>query len=143
MMRRSLFAGIVGCGDGRIIIPAIEYVKTYFGAKFVDYASEPGCDRVISRERERVEELKRRYLIFFRAHAHLAAAVVGHEQCAANPDSKEEHLEAIRIGVHTMLAWELHIPVIGLWVAEANPLQELWQVQAVYDPRLGKSFEEI
>ena len=142
-MTRSPFAGIVGCGDGRVIAPAVDYMKAYFGAKFVDYVSEPGCDRVISTGPGQVEELKRQYFIYFRAHGHIAAAVAGHEYCAANPSSKVEHLEAIRIGVHVMLGWELRIPVIGLWIVETNPLQELWQVQAVYDPRLGKSFEEI
>lgn len=142
-MRRSQFAGIVGCGDGRIILPATEFVKTYFGVKFVDYASEPGCDGAIAGGPKYVEELKRQYLIYFKAHEHMAAAVVGHQHCAGNPSSKDEHFEAIRIGVHTMLDWGIRIPVVGLWVAEANPLQELWQVQAVYDPRLGNSFEEI
>jgi hypothetical protein len=144
MVRRSLCAGIVGCGDGRIIVPATEYVKAYFGAKFVDYASEPGCDRVIATGTpNQIEALKRQYLVYLKAHGHVAAAVVGHQHCAANPGSQDEHFESIRIGVHTMLGWEISIPVIGLWVAEVNPLQEVWQVQAIYDPRLGKSFQEV
>jgi len=64
------------------------------------------------------------------AHGSTTIAIVGHDDCAGNPVSKEMHLEQIKQCVQIVSSWGLS-RILGLWV------NERWEVEVVCDTASG------
>ena len=133
-MDRHKFATAITCIDGRIQTPVSDWLKHQLEVDYVDVITEPGADRVLVQgpldgfdAMKRIESIKRSAALSVEAHGSRAIAVVGHHDCAANAVPKEEHLGQIRKCVQVVVAWELPVRVLGLWV------NDQWAVELVAD----------
>jgi hypothetical protein len=123
--RKSRFAAAINCIDGRVQEPVSRWLRGWFNVDYVDTITEPGADKALLESAERVESIRRRVMVSVTVHNSCGITIVGHHECAGNPVSKEEHLEAIKRCVEVIASWELPVPTVGLWV------NEQWAVEVV------------
>lgn len=113
------FATAITCIDGRVQRPVVDWVKWNLNVHYVDLITEPGSDKVLSSGPESlIEDVIRRVLFSVRHHFSPVVALTGHHDCAANVASREEHVEQIRAGAGVLLAYNMNVRVLGLWVNE-------------------------
>ena len=131
------FATTINCMDGRSVEPTIAWMKSTYGVSYVDTITEPGMDKYCgSLTGEARAWLRRKIEISLRNHGSRAISVVGHDECAGNPVSKEEHVEQTREDVKLVeeIVDELGVTdpvsVVGLWVAPTGPEGE-WVVERI------------
>lgn len=124
------FATAVTCIDGRVQRPVTDWVKLHVNVHHVDLVTEPGPDKVLSSGQPRlIEDVIRKVAFSVRHHFSQVVAVSGHDCCAANPASKEEHFEQILDSVEKILSYNMHVRVLGLWVNEWGSVELLWDTQ--------------
>jgi hypothetical protein len=120
------FGTVLNCMDGRTQISVTKWIKENYNVDYVDLITEPGIDKVLSKDCwSENERLRKSVLISVNAHKSNVVAVVGHYDCAANPVCYEKHLEDIEASVSRVKSWDLPVTVIGLWV------DEFWNVHVV------------
>jgi len=123
-MAQGIFATAINCIDGRAQAPVTEWVKANAHADFVDTVTSPGPDELLTHATpERLDILRKMVEISVNAHGSQVVAVAGHNDCAAFPADREQHLAAIRDAVAVVRGWGLPVRVVGLWV------NERWQVE--------------
>ena len=106
MKPKSTFATAINCMDGRVQIPVIEWMKQKYNVQFVDMITEPGPDKILSKESsELVNSIRNRVVISIEKHCSEVIAVTGHDDCAGNPVSKEIHIEHIKNSIETIKSW--------------------------------------
>lgn len=126
-MKGKKFAVAINCMDGRVQTPVTDWMKKHLGVDYVDMITEPGADKLLSQgQREKVDALRAKAQISMAAHGATTIAIVGHDDCAGNPVSKEEHLKQLNQCVAIVSSWGLS-RILGLWV------NERWEVEVVYD----------
>ncbi|MFA9378031.1 MAG: carbonic anhydrase [Lachnotalea sp.] len=107
----------LNCIDGRTQIPVINWMQQNCCVNYVDLITELGMDKVLSQGScDEIERLRRNTIISINAHHAKVVAVVGHDDCAANPVSDQEHYYDIRASMRVVKSWELPVTVIGLFV---------------------------
>jgi len=113
------FATAITCIDGRVQQPVADWVKLHANVRFVDLITEPGPDRVLSEgATEVITEIVRKAWFSLNHHNSSMIALAGHDTCAANSVSKEEHFKQIIEGVRVLISHELPARIVGLWVNE-------------------------
>src|SRR5687767_992191 len=113
------FAIAITCIDGRVQQPVADWVKLHLNVRYVDLITEPGPDKVLSQgEVEIITGIIRKARFSITHHYSSIVALAGHDACAANPVSKEEHREQIIEGVKVLISYELTARIVGLWVNE-------------------------
>ena len=113
------FATAITCIDGRVQQPVSEWIKLRFNVRYVDLITEPGPDKLIADASSKVIDAIVQKTLFSITHHHsTVVALVGHDTCAANPASKEEHFEQILEGVQVLISYSMPAQIIGLWVNE-------------------------
>lgn len=130
-----MFGTAIICIDGRIQGPVAEWLRHTYGLEYVDVITEPGVDRELAHSWLKTLDLKAKAEISARAHASRVIAVVGHEDCAGNPVSREEHYRHISRAVEVVYGWRIFETVVGLWA----PLSG--QVELVDTRQLARSPE--
>ena len=126
MKSKFTFTTAINCMDGRVQIPVIEWMKQKFNAQFVDMITEPGPDKILSKETsEMVNSIRNRVLISVEKHGSKVITITGHADCAGNPVSKEIHIEHIQKSIETIKLWNLPVTVIGLWINENWEIEEI------------------
>ena len=115
------FATHVGCMDGRVIEPILEYAKEKVGAHYTDNITEAGIVRLIAHDPDPkfLEQLEYKIRISLEKHNSVLVLVEGHESCAGNPVDEEAQKRDIRRSVEvlqTML--NTSVPIIGVYVRE-------------------------
>lgn len=129
-MLKETFATAVTCIDGRVQRPVTDWVKINVNVDHVDLITEPGPDRAFSTgPRSLVEDMMRKVSFSVRHHFSKVVIVSGHDTCAANPVSREEHFEQIKDSVEQVLAYRLNVRVIGIWVNEWGSVELLYDSQ--------------
>jgi hypothetical protein len=129
-MLRDTFATAITCIDGRVQRPVTDWVKVHFNVDHVDLITEPGPDKVFSSgPPQLVDDMMRKVSFSVRHHFSEVVVLSGHETCAANGVSREEHIEQILDGVEKILEFRLKVRVLGIWVNEWG------SVELVYDSR--------
>jgi len=129
-MTKAYFATAINCIDGRVQTPVLDWMKKFCGVDYVDLITEPGPDQVLSEgPTEKVQAIREKVMISVMAHSSEVIAVAGHDDCAANPGPKEQHLHQIQKSVEVVSGWWMPARVLGLWV------NEQWQVEIVADTR--------
>jgi carbonic anhydrase len=93
-------------------------MKKKYGVDYVDSVTEAGPDGILSSSSPIAESIQKRVSISINKHGSRAIAVVGHDDCAGNPVSKDTHLKNICDSVKLVSAWFKGVDVIGLWVDE-------------------------
>ena len=126
-MTNKIFATAINCIDGRAQIPVIEWLKSQYGADYVDMITEPGPERLLAEGKDitSVESIQRRLEISITRHNSDIIAVAGHHDCAGNQEDKETQVEQILAAIKKVELWGFKVPVIGLRV------DENWEVQKV------------
>lgn len=124
------FATAITCIDGRVQQPVADWVKLRFNVRYVDLITEPGPDRALSQGAEEIITAMVRKALFSINHHHSSiVALAGHDTCAANPVSKEEHFEQILEGVRVLISYELPARIVGLWVNEWGSVDLVWDTK--------------
>ncbi|MGI8732179.1 MAG: carbonic anhydrase [Pyrinomonadaceae bacterium] len=113
------FATAITCIDGRVQQPVTDWVKLHFNVRHVDLITEPGPDKVLAEgDAEVIPGIVRKALFSIKHHRSAIVALAGHDTCAANPVSKEEHLRQILEGVQVLSSYDLPVRIVGLWLNE-------------------------
>ncbi|MCX8063362.1 MAG: hypothetical protein N3D16_12335 [Anaerolineales bacterium] len=121
------FCTVISCIDGRIQLPVNRYVQERFGAEYVDTITEAGVNRVIAEQSSStiLESVLHKLSISITAHRSCGIAVVGHYDCAGNPNPPEIQARHILQSVEYLREVYPEMEVIGLWV------DENWQVHEI------------
>ena len=131
------FGTAVNCMDGRAIEATINWMEKEYALDFVDNITEPGMDGLMEKMTEGDREyLKRKLSISINNHGSRVVAIAGHDDCAGNPVTKDEHATCI---VHDIDAVKIivaeitpePVEVIGLWIFPSSPDEHLWSVERV------------
>lgn len=126
-MAHGKFGTAINCMDGRAQLPVIAWMKETYHLDCVDMITEPGADRAVGDGWfEKVEEIKDKAKISCYAHGSRIIVVAGHDDCAGNPVTPEQHKTNIKNGVAAVLSWGLPLEkVIGIW------LNKDWKVEVI------------
>lgn len=114
------FCTVVNCMDGRVQLPVISYLKKRFSAEYVDAITEAGPNRILAEEAPygNLESIYKRLDISVFKHGSGGIAVVGHHDCAGNPEHKDVQIEHVRKAITVLERKYKNIDIIGLWVDE-------------------------
>jgi hypothetical protein len=124
------FATAITCIDGRVQRPVTDWIKLHLNVDHVDLITEPGPDKVLSSgPRTVVDDMIRKVAFSVRNHFSPVVVLAGHDLCAANAATREEHIEQIKDGVEVVLSYQLRVRVIGLWVGEWGSIELIWDTQ--------------
>jgi len=117
-MAHGRFGTAINCMDGRVQFPVTNWMKEQFHLDYVDMITEPGPDKVLTLGNGQiVESIKTRAQISANAHSSKIVVIVGHDDCAGNPVSKEQHLLHIKTAMQNVRSWGLPFTqIIGIWV---------------------------
>ena len=120
------FGTAITCIDCRVQEPVTSWLKARYYLDYVDMVTEAGADAVMaSGAREDIARLQRNVQRSIERHGSTVIALVGHDDCAANPGTKEQHAAQLAAGLHTIRLWNFSASVLALWVNEA------WEVEIV------------
>lgn len=126
-MNKLKFVTAINCMDGRVQIPVIEWLKKKHTVDYVDMITEPGPNKILAEEKDslKVESIKRRVEISINKHNSKLIAIVGHYDCAGNPEEESQQLKQILSAIEKIASWNFKVQVIGLWV------DQNWEVHEV------------
>lgn len=117
MSDSSSFAVAITCIDGRTHDPLVRWMREHLDVDFVDLVTQPGADVELAVcPKKMCEGIRDRLGVSVGAHAPQAVVVAGHDDCAANPVEPDEHRRQICEAVAQVDAWELGLPVLGVWI---------------------------
>jgi carbonic anhydrase len=127
MSSHGRFATAINCMDGRVQVPANEWIRKKFNVDYVDTITEPGPNKILAENKDSavIDSIKRRVAISVNKHGSKYIVVLGHYDCAGNQVDKKSQLAHIRLAVKTVNSWGFPVEAIGLWV------DENWQVSEV------------
>ena len=124
------FGTAITCIDGRVQQPVSDWVRLHANVRYVDLITEPGPDREMSGGATEVtSEIVRKVRFSITHHGSNIIALTGHDTCAANPVSKEEHFKQIIEGVRLLISYELPARIVGLWVNEWGSVDLVWDMR--------------
>ena len=109
----------VGCMDGRVQGPIAKYGQNKFGAKYADTITEAGLVGQIIKKNvnpKLLESIKNKILISLSKHLSRGIVVHGHQECAGNSISDEQHKEETREAAKIIKA------MLGAMDLEVTPL---------------------
>lgn len=95
----------VGCMDGRVQKAANKYASLIFGAEFADTVTKAGLDGLFAKDDvdpDLYESVKSMILVSVEKHHSFGIIVHGHENCAGNPVTDEQHKTDIKKSVEVI-----------------------------------------
>ena len=126
------FAVAVTCIDGRTHEPLVRWVREQVRADHVDLVTQPGADAALSRcPRDVCADIRERLCVSVTAHASRVVVIAGHDDCAANPVSAEEHRRDIASAVQEVESWNLGTKVIGVWIDHDGSVTRVTDAETV------------
>ncbi len=116
------FAAAINCIDGRVQVPLLEFIRKNYKVDYVDMVTVPGPDKVLSeyRDSREIESVKKKVLISYGKHNSRLIFIAGHDDCAANPCGKKEHLRQIREAARNISKWNIDAKIHGIWLDKAQ-----------------------
>ena len=131
-MLKETFATAITCIDGRVQRPVTDWVKLHVNVDHVDLITEPGPDKVFSAgPAEVVQDMMRKVSFSVQHHFSKVVILSGHDTCAANGVSREEHIEQILDGIERIQDFRLNVRIIGLWVGEFGSVEVVFDTKPV------------
>ncbi|HHX42635.1 MAG TPA: hypothetical protein GX714_01420 [Chloroflexi bacterium] len=125
-MAHGTFGTAINCMDGRAQLPVITWLKEQYGLDYVDMITEAGAAKaLLEGTPEQAASVLARVRVSVEKHGSRIVAIVGHDDCAGNPVSEEEHRRHIAASVAVARAWGLPVEVIGLWLGND------WQIECI------------
>ncbi|OGH12824.1 MAG: hypothetical protein A2776_03210 [Candidatus Levybacteria bacterium RIFCSPHIGHO2_01_FULL_40_10] len=131
MTNGETFFTVIGCMDGRVQEVTTAFGKEKFDAKYPDKISEAGMVGIISNNPspEFVQDLKSKLLISIEKHHSKGILVDGHQECAGNPVTDEEHKHDIKKSVEFISNLiGNRLPVYGIFVVRD---EDEWRAEEV------------
>jgi hypothetical protein len=125
-MATGTFGTAINCMDGRVQTPIADWVKMHFAVTWVDMITEAGADGILAHgPAHLIESIRQRAHISVQAHGSSVIVVAGHDGCAGNPVSREQHLADIRQALRVVAGWGFPVRVVGLFVNEWGLIEEV------------------
>lgn len=129
------FFTTIGCMDGRVQEPVMQYGKERFSAQYPDTITRAGLDGELPKRRDDrylYESLSKKLEITIEKHNSKGIVVHGHADCAGNPVSEEEHKRNVMMSVRIIknLIKEV-IPVVGVFVKRSSENPNKWIVEEI------------
>jgi hypothetical protein len=117
-MAHGKFGTAINCMDGRVQLPVIEWMKKQYKLDYVDMITEPGADKkVATGSFNQLEAIKNKVLISVEKHGSQLIFIVGHDDCAGNPVTPEQHKADLREAVKKVVSWKLPVGTVGaIWI---------------------------
>jgi hypothetical protein len=114
------------CIDGRIHEPVVSWLRSQYQLDYVDLITEPGADRALTLGHPELNEAIREKLrLSIQNHDSKWLAIVGHHDCAANPVSRDLHIDQIRRALQVVRSWYLPLQLVGLWLDENGEIRSI------------------
>jgi len=113
------FATAINCMDGRVQKQVAEYIEKSFRVDYVDMITEPGPNKILSEGEDinAIESLKKKVKISIEKHNSQIIAIVGHYDCAGNPEGEDVQKEHLRKSVRLIVSWGFPVKkIVALWL---------------------------
>lgn len=124
MIENIKFATCINCIDGRFQTAIINYIKSKYYINQVDMITFAGADKISSFDSNKVTYIKSNVEISLNAHNSGLLVLVGHEDCAGNPVTVNNHKNDIIHGINTLKSWKLPFKeYIGLFIHLDNTIE--------------------
>lgn len=124
------FATLLNCMDGRVQLPAINWIKANFNVEYVDTITEPGIDRLVyEKDMDFLNSLNRKINISLSLHTSKYIFITGHHDCSGNSAGKEEHMKHIKCSVKLLKDIYKNIPVTGLWINQNFEVEKVYTIE--------------
>ncbi len=126
-MAHGKFGTAINCMDGRVQLPIINWMKEQYRLDFVDMITEPGADKIVATGTfNQLESIKNKVLVSVNAHGSRILVLAGHDDCAGNPVTPEQHKAHLLKAIEKILAWKLPLEkVIAVWINKD------WRIEVV------------
>lgn len=112
------FATCLNCIDGRVQLPAINWIMENYNMKYVDMVTKAGMDGFLADENSDIQEILKDVEVSISGHGSTNIFIAGHYDCAANPVDKMTHQKQIYTAVKRIKNIFPDLKVIGLWINE-------------------------
>lgn len=123
-MASGVFVTAINCIDGRVQVPVMDWMKTAFGADYVDVVTEPGPEKALTEgSEEREASIREKVAVSVNAHKSAVVAVAAHFDCAGNPVSEQQHKQQVGAASETIQRWGFPVRVVGLWVGDGGSIE--------------------
>jgi carbonic anhydrase len=106
----------LNCIDGRVQLPAIQWIKDNYKIDHVDMITEPGIDGFLSDNTNPIDEINRKVKISIEKNKASIIFIVGHYDCKGNPVSEPTHKDQILLATDRLKREFSEMTVMGLWV---------------------------
>jgi hypothetical protein len=125
-MATGTFGTAINCMDGRAQQPIIDWMTKKFNVDYVDMITEPGPDKIVSAGTpDQLASVLNRVKISTEKHGSEVIVITGHDDCAGNPVSKEQHITDVKNAMQVIKGWNLPAAIYGLWINTD------WQVEVI------------
>jgi len=126
-MHTGKFVTAINCMDGRVQVPAMNWLKEKYALDYIDTITEPGPEKILTQGKpEQVESIKSRVFISVNKHGSETIFIAAHHDCAGNPVSKDEHIKQVRECIKIIKSWNLPVKTVaGAWI------NENWAVEVI------------
>ncbi len=119
------FATSIHCMDGRIQESVLNYFKANYEVDYIDFITEPGPEKIMAENGEKIQSIKDRVDISVYKHKSKIVAVSAHHDCAGNPSTKEEKLQQVDQSAEFIQKTYPDVTVIKLWIDENWKVHDL------------------
>ena len=121
------FCTTINCMDGRVQLPVINYLRDQYQAEYVDSITEPGPIKIIAEGQNLtiLNNILLRIDISIKKHGSELIAVVGHHDCAGNPESEAVQVKQIEQSIKFLQKKYPAAELVGLWVDENWAVHDL------------------
>lgn len=117
------FATVLNCMDGRVQRKVNDYLKTTFGARYIDTVTAPGMVKNIASPTDRTEEIFSDSRISTEKHGSTQIAIAAHADCAGNPvpdATQKQQLSEAMTRLHEAFP---EAEIVALWL-DSNQIVE-------------------
>ena len=127
------FGTVINCIDGRVQYPVLDYLKNKYDVEFFDAANEAGPLKILTDRSDkcRLISLKEQIRVSIEEHESRFIAVVGHHDCAGNPQARSVQEQQIEEALdYLKKAFGDEILYVGLYVNENWEVEEYTRIES-------------
>lgn len=114
------FFTTIGCMDGRVQVPVSKFGRDQFDANFPDTITEAGLVGKLANEpisNELIESIRFKLVdVSIGKHSSKGIVVHGHQECAGNPVSENQHISDIVKTCKKIKSMVKNVSVVGVFV---------------------------
>jgi len=115
------FVTCLNCIDGRVQLPVLQWIINNYQISFVDMITEPGIVSIISDNKNPLfDSILEKVKISLNIHNSNTIFVIGHDDCAGNPESqqiqKNQIIRSVEILKNKISDINPSCKILGLWI---------------------------